>query len=206
MEDNKVNGKPLVYLENASDYKVEDAGQVILLNCNNITVENLDLSNTNIGIELWKTEDSKVLNNTVSNNRDGIRLYSSSNCTITGNNVNNNNNWYGIFLYESCNNIITGNNVSNNSYYGISLSSSSNNKIYLNNFINNSNNAYDSNPASNDWHHPFLLEGNYWSDYTGLDDGSGTGKHAIAGDGIGDTDIPHPAEDYDFYPFMNERG
>jgi parallel beta-helix repeat protein len=36
---NMVNGKPLVYLEDASDYTVEDAGQVILVNCNNITVE-----------------------------------------------------------------------------------------------------------------------------------------------------------------------
>jgi len=74
VEGNTVNGKPLVYLENTSDYKVEDAGQVILVNCNNISVENRDLSNTGIGIELWKTEDSKVLNNTVSNNDDGIAI------------------------------------------------------------------------------------------------------------------------------------
>ena len=63
MEDNIVNGKPLVYLEEVSNYKVEDAGQVILLNCNNVTVENLDLSNTSVGIKLWKTEDSKISNN-----------------------------------------------------------------------------------------------------------------------------------------------
>jgi hypothetical protein len=30
VEDNTVNGKPLVYLEDVSDYKVEDAGQVIM--------------------------------------------------------------------------------------------------------------------------------------------------------------------------------
>jgi parallel beta-helix repeat protein len=85
VEDNIVNGKPLVYLEDASDYKVEDAGQVILLNCNNITVENLDLSNTSGGIALWKTENSKISNNTVCNNNFvGISLYdSSNNNTIT---------------------------------------------------------------------------------------------------------------------------
>jgi len=41
-------------------------------------------------------------------------------------------------------------------------------------------------------------EGNYWSDYTGEDDGSG-GR--VAGDGIGDTLIPHWGVDY--YPLMN---
>jgi parallel beta-helix repeat protein len=94
VEDNTVNGKPLVYLEDASNYKVEDAGQVVLVNCNNITVENLDLSNTSIGLELWMTDDSKVLNNIVSNNnRGGICLDYSSNNTITGNNASNNYNF-----------------------------------------------------------------------------------------------------------------
>ena len=39
-----------------------------------------------------------------------------------------------------------------------------------------------------------------------MDDGSGFGKHAVAGDGIGDTLIPHPDEDYDFYPYMKPCG
>jgi parallel beta-helix repeat protein len=109
VEDNIVNGKPLVYLEDALDYKVEDAGQVILVNCTNITVENLDLSNTSVGVELWKTEDSKVLNNNVSNNSNGgIRLYFSSNNTISDNNVSNNK-WHGIKFDNSSNNTITGN-------------------------------------------------------------------------------------------------
>ena len=46
------------------------------------------------------------------------------------------------------------------------------------------------------------MEGNYWSDYNGVDDGSGSGKHANAWDGIGDTQIPHPATSYDFYPLV----
>ncbi len=84
---------------------------------------------------------------------------------------------------------------------------STNNLIFHNNLVNNNPDAEDDNPANNDWHHPLLLEGNYWSDYTGIDDGSGTGKHAIAGDGIGDTNLPYPADDeYDFYPFMEANG
>ena len=60
VEDNKVNDKPLVYLEDRSDIKITDAGQVILVNCNNITVECLDLADTSVGVELWKTEDSRI--------------------------------------------------------------------------------------------------------------------------------------------------
>ena len=163
VEDNTVNGNPLIYLEDASDYIVGDAGQVILVNCTNITVKNQDLSNTSTGIKLWETKDSIISNNTASNNWVGISLsYSSNNNTITGNNVSNNNeagivlcyscnnntitgnnasnnNWgAGITLRNSHNNNITGNNVSNNTYDGISLiSSSSNNSITGNNVSNN---------------------------------------------------------------------
>jgi parallel beta-helix repeat protein len=127
VKDNTVNGKPLVYLEDASDYKVEDAGQVILVNCNNITVENLDLSNTIVGIDLWHTEDSKILNTVSNDNYEGIRLSYSSNNDITGNNVSNNN-VYGIGLYHSSNN----------------------NNIYLNNFMDN----VDSSESTNIWNSP----------------------------------------------------
>lgn len=86
------------------------------------------------------------------------------------------------------------------------MEDSTNNLINHNNFINNTIQVYDTNPANNNWYHPTLLEGNYWSNYTGVDDGSGIGKHAIAGDNIGDTELPHPTTDYDYYPFIAEDG
>jgi parallel beta-helix repeat protein len=229
VEDNTVNGKPLVYLEDASDYKVEDAGQVILVNCNNITVENLDLSNTSVGIELLNTEDSNIINNTVSsNNWVGIRLSSSSSNTITGNNVSNNkhdgidlysssnntirdnnasnNNWVGIDLSDSSNNSITGNNASNNNWDSIRLDSSSNNTIYLNNFINNNNNA-DYYVSTDIWNSPFEItytyDGNAYTNYLGnyWDDYEGTDAE---GDGIGDTpySIDSKGDKNDDYPLM----
>jgi parallel beta-helix repeat protein len=136
VEDNTVNGKPLVYLEDVSDFKVEDAGQIILQNCTNITIENLDLSNTYSGITIRKTENSKVSNNTVCNNDwRGIQLYDSCNNRITGNNVCNNDD--GIYLWGSSNNTITGNNVCNNNWHGIELYYSSNNTITDNDASNN---------------------------------------------------------------------
>ena len=184
------------------------------------------------GIQLYRTKSNTIVNNTISHNRGwGIDFYTDADHnTVSGNNIISNRG--GIGLYDSsCNNTISGNNISLTRHNGILLGDSNDNTvsnntislsglydhgirildgidnlIYHNNLIDNPNQALDTNPANNDWHHPTLLEGNYWSDYTGLDDGSGTGKHAIAGDGIGDTLIPHPGTDYDFYPFVKEGG
>jgi parallel beta-helix repeat protein len=175
---------------------------------NNITGNTVN-NNSFIGIVLYGSTNNEVRDNTVNGNFIGISLniYSSNNM-ITGNTVNNNILLgCGIELCESSNNEITNNTIASNNGSGIYLWPSSNNNLVLrNNLINNSPNAEDNDPTSNDWHHPVLLEGNYWSDYTGIDDGSGTGKHSISGDGIGDTNIPHHGADYDNYPFMNESG
>lgn len=123
----------------------------------------------------------------------------SSNNMITGNNLTNN--FIGAYLMWSDHNTIVGNTFQRN-FNGISLTDCPYNLIYHNNLIDNVWQAYDLSLGLNHWHHPDLLEGNYWSDYLGVDDGSGAGKHAIAGDGIGDTNIPWPGTGYDYYPLM----
>jgi parallel beta-helix repeat protein len=209
VEDNMVNGKSLVYLEDASDYKVENAGQVILLNCTNISVENLDLSNTSVGIELRETEDSTISNNTIYNNRNGIRLKFSGNNTITGNTACHNDNT-GIHLYSSCKCIITGNNISNNGE-GLYLNSSGSNKVFLNNFIKN-NNTFFSYKSTNIWNSPSEMTyiykgttyesylGNYWHDY----EEKYPDAKEIDTTGIWDT--PYSIyKDKDFYPLVEPR-
>jgi len=196
-----VNGKPLVYLENVNDYVVKDAGQVIAINSNNITIKDLNLSYASVGVEFWKTSNSIIANNTVSsNNIGGIGLWYSSNNTIANNNASNNDD--GIYLYYSSNNNIYNNNASNN-VYGITLWDSSNNIIYLNNFINNKDQVY-SDSSTNIWNstekitytyngsqHTNYL-GNYWSDYKGSDADE---------DGIGET--PYIIDsDKDNYPLI----
>ena len=166
VENNTVNGKPLVYLEDAADYTITNAGQVILVNCKNITAEDLNLSNTTVGIELWGTDNSVITSNTASNNdRYGIYLKDSSNNTLMGNTANSNNDWYGIGIYieGSSNNTLTSNTASNNDKYGIVLWSSNNNDLAGNIANSNSlcgielqgssNNTLTSNTASNndDW-------------------------------------------------------
>ena len=134
----------------------------------------------------------------------GIYLFERSNVTIKNVTVKG---WTrGILLVQSGGNDVSGNTITDNTYMGIWLVESSGNTVYHNNIINNTHQAFDEDPAGNYWHHPVLLEGNYWSDYPGVDDGSGTGKHAVAGDGIGDTSIPWPWSGYDSYPFVLESG
>ncbi|MDA2936762.1 right-handed parallel beta-helix repeat-containing protein [Acidobacteria bacterium AH-259-A15] len=137
--------------------------------------------------------------------RSGIRLRSFAAGTIVTDNLISKNDFDGIRLLSS-DNTIRDNTISSNGQFGIHLlgPSSTGNTIFHNNIIDNGfpPQASDANPADNDWHEPTLLEGNHWSDYTGVDDGSGTGKHAIAGDGIGDTLIPHPTTDFDFFPLL----
>ena len=150
--------------------------------------------------------DNIIINSTGSDS-DGIYCNILSNgLVMIANNIVKNSGKDGVYLWGAKNSTLLNNTVISNNGCGISLYSSHSFLIFHNNLINNSPNAYDSDPASNDWYHPVLLEGNYWSDYTGDDDGSGTEKHDMAGDGIGDTDIPHPIEEYDQYPFVNNRG
>jgi len=158
VEDNFVNGKPLVYLEGVSGFTIENAGQVILINCNSIRVENLNISHTDIGIELWNTKNTSITGNNITNNFYGIWLGSSSNNSITGNNIianeeygishghssknsifrNNitNNGWDGIRLFWSSYNNIAENNITNNGFNGIQLWESSDNNIVGNNIAN----------------------------------------------------------------------
>jgi len=159
IEDNTVNGKPLYYFKDRSGGKVpEDAGQVILANCTGMLVENLNIRNTDVGIEIGFSSQITIKNNNVSDNLHGISLWSSSNNAITDNNISDN--WeYGIYLQDSSKNVITGNDISNNGddievwhngyvviilFFsgGIYLWGSSNNAITGNNILNNGEGIY----------------------------------------------------------------
>ncbi|RLI39937.1 hypothetical protein DRO69_13625, partial [Candidatus Bathyarchaeota archaeon] len=222
--DNLVNGKPLVYLEGVSNYRVEDAGQVILVNCNNILVENLNLSHTDIGIQLWRTKNTTItVNNITANNWYGIELDGSSNNSIVGNNIINNrygieldgsscntvsgntivNNKEGVYLYSSSCNTVSGNTIVNNKE-GVFLGYSSKNSIYHNNFVNNTEQARLFLPYYNIWDGGYPSGGNYWSDYTDVDEKSGPNQDKPGGDGIWDHPYVIDEDNVDRYPLVGK--
>ena len=199
VENNTVNGKPLVYLESTSDVTVDnDAGEVALVNCENITVEGLSLSNTDYGVELWETNNSTISGNNITNNLYGLILFYSSNSSISGNNVTNND-WGILPTYSSGDNIY-GNNITNNGF-GISLAFSSNNRFYHNNLVDNTQQV-DNFESTSIWDDGYPSGGNYWSNYGGTDSYHGPFQNMTGGDGIGDAPYVIDTNNTDHYPLM----
>jgi parallel beta-helix repeat protein len=170
---NTVNGKPVYYWNDIKSGRIpEGAGQVILVNCKDVLVEDQELSNVRVGIDVLFSSYIVIRNNDCSNNK-----------------------YAGIHLYESCNNAVSGNNCSNNRN-GIYLEESCSNAIFLNNFINNTDNTYFRS-STNIWNSTARINytykdrtftnylGNYWDDYAGNDsegDGIGNSPYIIDSD------------------------
>ena len=155
-ESNIVNGKPVYYWKDIESGRIpEGAGQVILVNCNSILVEDQELNDASVGVEVTFSTNITIRNNTCSKNLYGVYFSHSSNNSISNNTCSNNRD--GICLERSCSNV-----------------------IYLNNFIRNMNNV-NSYSSTNIWNSTSTINytyrdntfanhpGNYWDDYTGSD-------------------------------------
>ncbi len=116
---NTVNGKPIYYWKDRTDGTVPlGAGEVILANCEGVTVENQNVSDGSVGILLGFSDSNTICNTTISsNNVYGIYLDSSSDNTICNNTVSNN--WIGVYLYSSDLISVEGNNLTENILSGI---------------------------------------------------------------------------------------
>jgi len=176
----------------------------------NIISRNRIESSVFYGMHVYTRSENNIIDaNTLLNNKYGIHLEWSNFNNVTRNTITSapSKNGYGIRLTSTNNTVINGTTMELN-YYGIVLwEKSSKNFIYLNNFMNNTVQVYHYNTAlgANTWDTNVRpgTKGNYWSDYNGVDDGSGVGRWGearVAGDGIGDTLIPHQGVDY--YPLM----
>jgi len=167
-ESNTINGKPIIYWVNEQGKTVpSDAGYVALVNCTNITVQNLALTNNSQGILLVATNNSLITRNHITNNnygivlfapyeqcigntikennvtaniKDGIHSWNSENTIITGNSITNNQE-NGIIFYDSRGATISGNSITANKENGIKLwgYDSSDNTVSGNHIENNEN-------------------------------------------------------------------
>ncbi len=128
---NLVNGKKVLYFINEvslmSDYFI-NPGQVILFNCINSTISNLNVSNGG-GISLYYCDNNEVTGNIVDFNYRGISLDRSDDNTVSGNSADYNK--YGIYLFSSKKNLVSSN-TANNNEHGIYVGSGENNTISQN--------------------------------------------------------------------------
>jgi parallel beta-helix repeat protein len=170
---------------------------VYLDNSNGSTVSgNIVTLSGSPGILLYQCYNAIIRGNIVSSTigsrigliiGDGIRLDSSVNNTISDNFIIEST-VDAIALDSSSNNWILRNVIENIGLI-VSAFSSNNNTFFHNNFIN-SYGGLSLGSSNNTW--SAGGQGNYWSDYTGLDNDS---------DGVGDTNLPwHGVDDY---PLIN---
>lgn len=156
----------------------------------NFTVQNSGNNPDDSGILLFGAVNTTIRNNIIKYNIIGVHLRHGSNGTLLIDNLILNNTLSGIRLADNNNfNYIIGNTLTNNTV-GVEIHASSFNMFYHNNLI--CNKVYQVQilgGVSNRWDDG--IEGNYWSDYEGLD---------TNGDGVGDTELPSWGVDY--YPLI----
>jgi parallel beta-helix repeat protein len=178
---------------------------IYINSCSNIQIVENKVEHNCWGIFLKDTpfthtyHNNNLKNNEVCKNNYGIKLYNSSCDVMEGNNISLNR-WHGLLLESSSYNRIMRNNVTLNEY-GIELQRSSNNLIHSNNFISNVVQA-KADGFDNIWCEPYPYGGNYWSDYTGVDERRGPHQDKLGSDGIGDTPYIIDYNNRDAYPLM----
>jgi parallel beta-helix repeat protein len=183
--------------ENTCTNIIETGIWLMWSSSNNIVFSNYAKKcKTGVGIS-YNSHNNKIYSNSLdSNSYNGIGTYEAENSVIEYNNLSNNGN--GTIIGSGCDNtVFRYNDISFSKDTGLNVQGITI-EIYHNNFISNYIQAVNYYGNKN-WHKD--EEGNYWSDYSGKDNGA---NGRTAGDGVGDTDIPHL--NIDNYPLMNRNG
>ena len=87
IEGNTVNGKPLYYFYDKKSFDVpSDAGQIIIVNCKQVMIKDVVISNTSTGLLVVFSDVIIVTDSEFYKNRVGIYLYYSNQCVFRRNN------------------------------------------------------------------------------------------------------------------------
>ncbi len=134
IHNNTVNGKPLYYFKTVKDFIVPaDAGQVILVNCTNVTVKESYLTRCNFPITLNYCTSCVVEQNTVEDSYGELMTMRSEKCIFQNNTIDNI--IFGVCLdQKSKNNIVRFNTVTNSTGGVVVMIKSSHNLVYGNKF------------------------------------------------------------------------
>lgn len=123
-DNNIVNNKPLYYYVSRHWMDIDGihVGELILVNCSNISVRNLEIINTLGGVDISYSDNIIITGNKIWNNSWGISMKLSSYCNLTNNDVFGG--ITGIYLKKSNNNFISSNSIQSAWHKGIFLSNS----------------------------------------------------------------------------------
>jgi parallel beta-helix repeat protein len=149
-----------------------------VLNRRNVTIQNCKIEIGFHGVLITNSRNCKLFNNTISRNNAGIKLHSNSE-----------------------DNTLNGNFIFNNTY-GTYIDTAIHNLIFHNNFINNTH-SYWTDTSKNYWDNNYPFGGNYWSDYSGLDQNRGPDQNITGSDGLGDSPYPYKDNPLDNFPYIN---
>jgi parallel beta-helix repeat protein len=215
-KSNKVNGKSICYITNAKNLNINpqtcpDLGCLLVINSSKITVQDLSIFNSYDGILFAYVSSSTIQNVASIDNKIGIELYRSQDCRVL-NSLVQYNMYHGILLSGSVRILVDGNNVTGNtegvylsiasnssfvrntiidSETGLKLDQSDDNQFFHNNLMNNNQQINIGSSQGNIFDNGY--EGNYWNTYQGGDNNS---------DAIGNTNLP--CEQVDNYPLMGK--
>jgi len=178
------------------------------------------------GLTVLYSTNLSIASSTFSANESAIFLYFSTNVSLTGDNVSGGfwglRLWYsggvtgsGITVSSSSQGIdvssspdfsLTYSTIANNAI-GVSFEWSPGGVIHHNTFTNNTIQAMDGGAGPNTWDDGYPSGGNYWSNYTGVDDCSGALQLLCPDpDGIGDTPFVIDGDSRDRYPLISSPG
>jgi parallel beta-helix repeat protein len=205
------------------------SGNAIVITADNVLVDGFSIRNATSGICVRNASNCTINGNLVTEHGYcGIVLENSNGTSVTNNLLTQCGTFIpgpmiyggGIELLNSSQNSVSSNTIvlASNVIVDLSLDNSSNNviqnntmtdtarlsqshwnRIHHNNFVNNTHEVDIQESFFNEWSN--MGRGNYWSSYTGLDDGS---NGRTANDGVGDTDLPHVG--VDDYPLIVPYG
>lgn len=181
-------------------------GALGIWNSANVTVSGIRIDQNRLA-NLYCSSSSNITirDNDISGSGSSITVYESSNVTIASNTLTDTT--VSIHIVDSHNATVVDNIIFVNAQ-SAEIRNSYNISVYHNYFVD-----YRLFPVSDDlgpenaWDDGYPSGGNYWSDYTGVDNCSGTNQDICPDpDGIGDTPFIIDADSRDRYPLMSAPG
>ena len=193
------SGETYTLLESFTGNITVQRDNIVLDGAGFVVTSTVTGTETTVGVDLSYRSNIRVTNLQVSGFVQGIHLLNSSGCTIIGNNITGNID--GIRIDNSTNNSFIGNSITANRH---GIHPYEGNEFYHNNFVNSSDRDvfFDSPNNVDTWDNGYPSGGNYWSNYTGVDEKKGSSQSDAGSDGIGDTAQVLSSNNQDRYPLM----